>query len=318
MKIAYLVLAHSDPSHLKRLIERISTKDSRVFVHLDKKSEFAKFQHLQNERTVFLKNRTAVYWGDFSQVQAILGLLDTALSSQFDTDRLVLLSGADYPIKPIDEIESFFATNRAKEFLNAVRMPADAAGKPIARLNNYVIRPTESRPTQFLKRAARKVGLIPRQRDHAVHLKGLMPFGGSTWWAITREAGDYILEFVRTRPDVVDFFKHVEFPDEAFFQTVLMNSKFAENVVRNLTYTDWSAGGSSPSIMSEKHLPMFETGISFGPRDTYGDGPALFARKFKDGQDRLLDSINSISATAISLPENQDVDQTQFLTRAAG
>lgn len=293
MQIAYLILAHSDPMHLQRLTATLLTTDSVVFIHVDKKSDIRKFAHLQSARVVLIEDRVPVYWGDFSQVEAILKLLDAALSSQFDVKRLVLLSGVDYPVKPMSDIKSFFAAQPATEFINAVRMPADAAGKPIARLNNVVLRPVDAGLARFLKRAFRKIGLTPRQRDHTAYLKELVPFGGSTWWAITRDAGEYIRHFVKTRKDIVTFFKNVEYPDEAFFQTILMNSRFAENVARNVTYTDWRAGGSSPSLISEQHLPMISAGITFASNDTYGEGPALFARKFKDGQEDLLDSIDS-------------------------
>lgn len=294
MQIAYLILAHGDPLHLRRLIARLSTENAVVFVHVDKKSNLDLFQNLKSERVIFVENRVAVYWGDFSQVEAILTLIDAALTSNFDVKRLVLLSGADYPIRSITDIETFFAARLKTEFLNAVRMPADAAGKPIARLNNFVIRPGQSKFMHVLKRACRKFGLLPKQRNHATYLKELVPFGGSTWWAITREAAEYVSSFVKTRPDIVNFFKNVEYPDEAFFQTILMNSKFSENVSRNLTYTDWRSGGSSPRMIDESHLPEFAAGISFGSGDTYGDGPALFARKFKDGQDELLERIDRI------------------------
>lgn len=303
MQIAYLILAHSDPMHLLRLTAKLSTTDAVVFVHVDKKSDIKKFERLQSAKVILIEDRVPVYWGDFSQVEAILKLLDAALTSKFDVKRLVLLSGVDYPVRAMSDIESFFAAHSTTEFINAVRMPADAAGKPIARLNNFVLRPVDSGFVRFLKRAFRKTGLIPRQRDHAAYLRDLVPFGGSTWWAITRAAGEYVRHFVKTRHDIVKFFKNVEYPDEAFFQTILMNSSFAENVSRNITYTDWRAGGSSPSLISELHLPMISAGMAFAPTDTYGEGPALFARKFKDGQERLLDSIDSAVRPAQEHPE---------------
>ena len=294
MQIAYLILAHADPLHLQRLTAKLSIEGAVIFIHVDKKSDLKKFQHIQEPRIIFINARVPVYWGDFSQVQAILNLLDAALTSKFDIQRLVLLSGVDYPIVPMDDIVALFATHSATEFMNAVQMPADTAGKPISRMNNFVVRPGTFRIARKLKRACQRLGLIPKHRDHAAYLKDLVPFGGSTWWAITRDAGEYVRQFVHTRADIVTFFKNVECPDEAFFQTVLMNSPYAENVSRNLTYTDWRAGGSSPSLISDIHIPMLSAGVKFGSDDTYGAGQALFARKFKDGQEQLLDTIDNI------------------------
>lgn len=302
--IAYLVLAHSNPSHLQRLIEKLSTERAVIFIHLDKKSDLDGFRHLQTSKVIFIEDRVPVYWADYSQVQAILNLLNAALATNVEVQRLVLISGVDYPIRSTVDIENFFATQPATEFMNAVKMPADSAGKPISRMNNFVVRPGTYRLTRKLKRVVQTIGLIPKHRDHTSYLKGLAPFGGSEWWAITREAGEYVRHFVTSRPDIVDFFKNVECPDEAFFQTILMNSRFADHVARNVTYTDWSAGGGSPAMISERHLPVFSAGVEFGPGDTYGQGPALFARKFKDGQEQLLDKIDSIGRSLSGHLEN--------------
>ncbi len=137
-----------------------------------------------------------------------------------------------------------------------------------------------------------KLGLIPRTRDHTKHLPNLIPYGGSTWWALSRDAVAYILQFVQDRPRVVNFFKNTLIPDEAFFQTILGNSPFKPRITGNLTYTDWTAGGSSPSIISEKHLELFAS-PSFSADDSFGPREVLFARKFPDDSERLVSTLTS-------------------------
>jgi len=54
---------------------------------------------------------------------------------------------------------------------------------------------------------------------------------GSQWWALRRSTIEKILEFVRTRKDVMKFFKTTWIPDETFFQTLTMHLVAREEVV---------------------------------------------------------------------------------------
>ncbi|HEV2146718.1 MAG TPA: beta-1,6-N-acetylglucosaminyltransferase [Longimicrobiaceae bacterium] len=282
MKIAYLVLAHDNPKHLERLAGALSSRSSAVFVHIDRRSSLDRFSNLPRDSVHVSRERIPVYWGDFSQVDAILLLLRSALSARDRFDYFVLLSGTDYPLQPAAYIESFFERNRGREFMNIVRMPCEAAGKPISRLTTYRPRPDASRVTRFGRKLLVRTGVIPARRDYEPHLRGLAPYAGSTWWALSRDACTYILSFADTERRVVEFFEHTVCPDESFFQTILGNSPFRERIERNLTYADWSAGGDSPAYLTEQHLELFEASAHVTLDDVYGVGEALFARKFRD------------------------------------
>ncbi|MEO8599032.1 MAG: beta-1,6-N-acetylglucosaminyltransferase [bacterium] len=282
MKIAYLLLAHNNPTHLQRLISALSTRSSHFFIHVDKKSNVDPFQAIKGNNIHFVQERVPVYWGDFSQVEAILILLRTALADRGRFDRLVLLSGADYPLRSASAIERFFAENPKREYMNLVAMPSEAAGKSLSRLTTYKVRPGNPLISKTIQKVLMMAGLVPRTRDYKTYLGDLAPYAGSTWWALSREACDFILHFVTLRTQVVDFFKNTLCPDESMFQTILGNSHFKPNIARNLTYTDWGAGGASPAGITEEHLALFQATSSFAPDDTYGAGEMLFARKFSD------------------------------------
>jgi hypothetical protein len=202
------------------------------------------------------QERVPVYWGDFSQVEATLLLLRLALADQRRFDYFVLLSGADYPLQPVSYIESFFERNKGKEYMNIVPMPCESVGKPISLLTTYKSRPNEpiSKIARFVRKRLVKIGVLPIERDYKSHLRNFIPYGGSTWWALSREACEYIQSFVANETRVVNFFKHTVCPDESFFQTILGNSPYKKNTRRNLTYTDWSDNGDSPGYLTEKHL----------------------------------------------------------------
>lgn len=85
MTIAYLILCHTDPQHIKRLAKKITENTNDVaFVHVDGKSNFAPFQkELGNlPRVKLLENRVPVHWGGYSSVEATIRLFKSALSRE--------------------------------------------------------------------------------------------------------------------------------------------------------------------------------------------------------------------------------------------
>lgn len=288
MKIAYLILAHNTPNHLRRLISALSSDSCSFFIHVDKKSSVDDFESIKGKNIYFTQKRVPVFWGDFSQVEAILILIQAALTHRYGFDRFVLLSGADYPLRTVSYIENFFRNNRDKEFINLVAMPSEVAGKPISRLVSYKFRPGETRISKFTRKMLIRAGILPVKRDYKAYLRDFAPYGGSTWWALSREACDFILIFVSNERKVVNFFKNTICPDESFFQTILGNSHFRTRIARSLTYSDWSAGESNPAYITENHLAFLKSTLLFPPDNVYGGGEMLFARKFPDDSGRMV------------------------------
>lgn len=295
MSVCYLILAHQHPRHLGRLVHALSGEASACLIHIDRKSDprdFAAALEAGNVRTT--TRRIGIHWGDFTMVEATLVLLREAFADPRRFDAFALLSGVDYPLQPATYLERFFATHRGQEFLDMVPMPNDELGKPLSRLTKYKRRPTDSGLTSTLRRALVKLGAIPRERDWRAGLGGLEPYGGSQWWAMSREAAGYVLDFVDRTPGPVRFFEHTHCPDESFFQTILANSPFRSRIRRNLTYADWSRGGARPGDLTGRHLDFFAASDTVVMDDAFGAGEVLFARKFSDGAGDLVTRLDRI------------------------
>src|SRR3954462_5499939 len=111
MRVGYLILTHLNPRLLQRIIQTLSSENTDFFVHVDAKFDIAPFMRARAENVVFLRDRISVFWGEFSQVRAILGLIRNALESQRSHDYFVLLSGSDYPLQSKEYIHDFFSAN---------------------------------------------------------------------------------------------------------------------------------------------------------------------------------------------------------------
>ncbi len=102
MKIRYLILAHKNPAQFARLISALETPAAFFYVHIDRRAcadDFRKSLADTKGRVHFLEERYYVNWGGFSTVLATLALMKECLQESLPDDRVVLLSGQDYPIK---------------------------------------------------------------------------------------------------------------------------------------------------------------------------------------------------------------------------
>lgn len=290
MKIAYLILTHRNPRLLQRAVQALSCDDCAFFIHIDKKSDISDFSETRGDNVFFSGKRVPVYWGEYSQVRAILLLIEQALKFSQHFDYLVLLSGSEYPLRSRKYIHAYLEANRGLEFMNLVKVPAP--GKPLARITT--LRYESDKPVRrFASRALAKVGLA--QRDLKKHLGELEPYSGRTWWALTESASQFLMEFIFQHPQMERFFENTFAADESFLHTILGNSEFGPRTCGNLHYEDWSVPAPHPDMIDNRHVAhfrscerVFDGGLSEGPVE------ALFARKFSDENLHLLDSIDEM------------------------
>jgi hypothetical protein len=271
--LAYIVSAYKNLDQLARLAGRLSTERSVVYIHVDKKTDDAEYGRL--ERTLarrprlHLLERHVCHWGGFGHVRATLKGIDALLASGSDFEHLVLLTGQDYPIKPLAEIERFFAKHRGTSFMAYEALPSEW-WSPRGGLDRIEYRHWRWRGPHVR---------LPWKRRFPA---GAAPYGGGAYWNLSRACVEHVARFVESRTDVVDFFRNVDIPDEVFFQTVLLNSELAGSVVNdNLRYIDWTRG-ASPALLEARDLPALRA------------SPKLFARKFDmfhDGE--ILDLVDT-------------------------
>ena len=109
MKHAILILAHKNLVQIRRLIEYF-TKDCDVYMHLDSKGVYDA-ELIQDMRrypqVILIDTSYEVNWGGFSVLHSEMELLRYAYEhGQYDYFHLI--SGQDYPIRPLNYFLRFF------------------------------------------------------------------------------------------------------------------------------------------------------------------------------------------------------------------
>jgi hypothetical protein len=277
MKKAYIILAHKNEMMVKRLVDRLDDDASAFFLHIDLNSDIKGFREIfrNNPHVRFLK-RERTGWGTFALVTATLNAMRVVQGG--DYEKVILLSGQDYPIKSNEEIDQFFQTSPYNIFMDHFPLPNHRKWGPgggMYRVNKYFF------GLSFVKRMMAKtanfMGIVfpfTKRKE----LPGMKPFSGSQWWAMDMRAVNYILEYVDSHPEYIRYHQHTFAADEIFFQMILLNcpdESLRKNIANNnLRYMKWK----SESIAHPEVLGVSDV-------ESISDSGALFARKFDPSVD---------------------------------
>lgn len=279
MSVAFIVMAHTAPQQVVRLIERLDRgpNESRFFVHVDRKAPVPIHRAIEDGLRAmgnvrFLPTRS-VTWGHWSQVQVSLAGLAAIEESGFDPDQSVLVTGQHYPIKSPEAILDRLG-DPERAFLQVSPLP-----------NN------EWWPTQHggLDRIERVWVWLPRRGPVKAPLvrrslpPRYEPWGGSAYWSLGRPHRRHVLEVAKTDRALRRCFRHSGSGDEVFFQTILMSSTLRDSVVSDsLVFAIWPPGANNPEVLTRKDLDALER------------TDKLFARKFDQSVDgEVLDLVDA-------------------------
>lgn len=248
MRIAHLILAHKDLGQLARLVDVLRHPGHCCFIHLDARARFLSeaAEHFAQAADVTLVTpRVRCRWGQFSLVEATLQGLRSLTAQGTSFDHINLISGQDYPLKPPAEMERYLAAHPKRQFINFFALHAN---------NPWT---QHGGAYQALQRVE-GVHLAFRSRWLHLPLKrklpnGWRPYGGLQWWTLTGPCVQWLMQRLKEQPAIRRFFRHTFIPDELFFQTLVMNSPFAEQAVNdNLRYVDFSrANPTPPAVLLE-------------------------------------------------------------------
>lgn len=279
MYIAYIISAYKNPRQLIRLSNRLYDPSTSLFIHVDKKTidpiYLEMLSGLSNRPNIFFLKRYRCDWGTFGHVQATIEGINEIIKRRIPFDYVVLLTGQDYPIKTNEQIHQFFALNDGKSFMEYFPLPSDNwEGGGMQRLEQWHVR-LFSRHYTFPKSS----NSIFRRRFP----NSFKPFGGSSYWCLSRACIEYLYGFISNHRRYLNFFRYVDVPDELFFQTILLNSSLAGSIVnddaRFISWKDITSG--SPAILDRSDFANLVS------------SPKLFARKFDQTVDsEILDMID--------------------------
>jgi hypothetical protein len=271
MQPAFIISAYQRPDLLARLVETL--RPYPVAIHIDKKSDIGPDvqRRLGSRPGVTYLPRHICHWGLFGHVEASLEGLKWFLGTS--CDYAILLTGQCYPLKRMTDIVGELTDLEGRSILEHAAFPKpewlrhDEGG--YRRLRSFYVKLP-------LRQAPKSIKLWDRRVPGGLH-----PYGGSSYWCLSRACAGAVMRRVEHDPGLLRFFRRTLIPDEMFFQTVLANSPRRDELIdARIHYLDFSAGGSNPAIIREEALAA---AMASG---------AWFARKFED--QAVLDRVDTL------------------------
>jgi hypothetical protein len=305
MKQAIIITAYKDFEQLIDLI-KIFDEDFNIYIHIDKKSKLnqtiiKEISEISNVR--YLTRRYRVNWGGLNHLKAILLLSEKALLDS-ENQLFHLITGQDFPIKNKNYFKNLLDNSKQiPNYLEFFKMPATFwKNGGMDRLEQYnfydlfnVKSPLGKKCILFIKNIQHKFNL-KRNMNHSKQF-----YGGSTYWTLNKDVLKYVIDFTNQNHLFFKRFRFTFCAEEIYFQTIIMNSEFANCIINdNLRFIDWKTGrGGSPAFLDENDYEQLLA------------SDKLFARKIDSKKNKLKQMLTHSISNSSEGAKNQNSPSSQ-------
>ncbi len=306
-RIAFILLCHKDPQAIIRQAEMLTATGDFIAIHFDARAKPEHFEMIRtaladNRNVAFARTRVKCGWGEWSLVQATLNAIETALEAFPSATHFYMLSGDCAPIKSASFAHAFLDSADVDYIESFDFFESDwiRTGMKQGRLiyRHFFNERTQSRWFYAAYNLQRRLGLTRKiPGDIQVQI-------GSQWWCLRRRTLEWVMDFTRTRRDVMRFFRTTWIPDEAFFQTLVRHMvPEIEIQTRTLTFLMFTDYGMPVAFYNDHY-------------DLLVSQDYLFARKISPGALDLKQRLGLLynNAGATFQISNEGLSLFTFLT----
>lgn len=292
MKQAILITAYTDFENIVDLLNFFDD-DFYFFIHIDKKSRLndsIRTRIVNDKRVKILSHNFSVNWAGINHLLAILSLCKTAVNFT-ELEYFHLLSGSDYPIKPLSHIKNFFKENKSNDYIHCELLPLKiwkhGGYDRLEYFHLYDYINAKGSLGFLIHHFVRLQKLLLFKRKY----KDILPklYGGIVWWSLSRNTLVDVVNYTNMDDNLLKRLKYTFCAEEFYFQTVIKASSYTHKNLfsNNLRYTDWNLrNGNNPAILDSSDYEKIM------------NSDAFFARKFNSPiSDELKSRIQSMICT---------------------
>ena len=265
MRIVFFIALHRFEHQFEWLFNAISNPRDIFLIHVDETSPEPFLSEIRRITAgcpnVTLVPRRPITWGGWSLVKMALEAIRHASMQYKDWRYFVLLSGQDYPIRPIEDLRTFLKGHDGSNFIQMKHL----ATQPFhirRRLHWYCVE------------HGGRLHRLPLPNLRA--MLSAVEWYGNFWCMLSREFCNWLVASRSTR-SYSRALRHTKIPDEFFFQTMITQSPFAGTLDRDFRrYMQFEGGSPSPKTLTSQDLGHLTRSRAF------------FARKFDESVDAAI------------------------------
>lgn len=239
MNIAYCISAYKDPQQLRKLILTLNTDSSFFFVHIDKRvKNISEFETIKKDcpHLKICKQRFFVQWGGWNQVKYQELFLKEALEFPIRIDRILILTGMDYPLWSNDRIHHYFEQNPEIIMMKGINLTRLQKPSPMSNLLRikHIGRdwPIKSNLLWKIETKLFRViaTILPFRRKNFLVINNEQwdIWQASGYFSVNREQAEYILQTLK-KSAIIQYFRFCFVPEEMTIPTIIFNSKYKKN-----------------------------------------------------------------------------------------
>jgi len=277
VKVAHLILAYKNPEQVYRLAKTLSSPNTHIFIHIDKKVDQRQFQYIAGLPNVnFIRERYYIVWGGYSITECyISGIKEILVHDKYDY--VVLMSGQDYPLKPNADFHNFLNEHSGYSMMSVeAKVPkSNWWFYAVERYRYYHLNDYKFYGKKLVHKISKR--LLP-SRQFLYPNYQLYGGPGATFCALTKQAAEYIVNFMHNNRKAQRYAKFTHASDEFWFQTLLMNSPLKDKVINEpIWYIDWRSASKHPKVLTVLDYPqLIVSGMFFARKfDMYVDESVL-------------------------------------------
>ncbi len=291
--IHYLILVHNNLDQLELLVKKIKTKNSKIYIHIDKKVKI--FEKLKD--VYYIEDRQNISWWWTKMLDAELIWLSEIYKNMKKWDHAVIISWQCFPIKTINYIENYI-----NGFWNKSCIDYRKAFKDVIknRITSYSFYDTNFHIPKQINKLFIKFLSYFRKFDTNIKVPVIniviwkiisffLPkrtylvdkytiYWWCSWMVLSYTHIKFLLNFLRTEDgeNVLKNFNCTANNDEVFFQTILVNNRENEIINDCLWYIVREKWRASPKILTIDNLKEIK------------ESNKIFGRKFDITKDKKI------------------------------
>lgn len=279
MKQVFLITAYKDFEWIKRTVKIYTEGGIDCFIHMDRKTKMPEdFRKWAGEtKGVYLYSRYRINWGSYRHISAVLLLMREAIKTG-DYDYFHIISSNSFITRSVSDVKKFFENNPETNYIQM----DDLEETDLEHIMDpwfiyYHFLHLYDKRTKFGNNF--DYYFLKVQSRLGIRRKIRYKYHGLLYSHLSRAFADYALQYIRSDPGYFRNLKTCNISEEFFFHNIIMNSPFKDTVVNtSLFYNKWNAGGVAQFLTEEDYECL--------KKDEY-----LFARKFGEGSEELMDHI---------------------------
>lgn len=258
--VVVIVLSHRDPPLVRRLVRRLEQGTNTVaVVHHDPRGP--ELDLPPSDNVLEIPDAQPGDWGRMGLADAMLRSLAYAWMNVPDLSWALLISGQDYPCRPVHHIEQELAASPRDAFVRHFRVDDDPAD--------------DVHPWQAVtrRRYLRRLRLpsshrsVPFPRRHPFGGKDLGLYVGDMWVNLAAPAVAHILEQRQRLQRVERYLSRCSVPDEALLPTLLLNNGGRLDIIDDRRrYIRWTEGRPHPEFLDHADVDRANAGSDFFAR----------------------------------------------------